>query len=330
MSLRAIPFLAILAIGLLLPTDLSAVEQVDSAAQQLQLELAALYERLHDWEKAEAQLLAATNGPSAELRGRALAGIEKVRKKAKSSNDSSSLKLGDFYARQEMWSEAERHYLDAAKDGSEATQKLALQGLKHVRGQTPRSRLAEDLNPRFDIFSGLISRGLAIIGVAILVLAIHGTVKIRRRIEVLPFVASSEMAGAQIIYWLGHSQAMVQSVGALPSPTGMTGPSVLPYLQLPGLAEKLPELGEIAVAGVKVPVGELLQRLSRPRVRVSGGWITDAANGRAFAEFKRRRGFSRYESYAMIKRNIPPHRQDQELELFAYDILIKAAETYVS
>lgn len=332
MRLGVFSVLAMLAAWVLLPVVLPAAEQADPAVQQRQLDLAELFERIHDWGKAEAQLMEAAQGPSEELRKRALEGIERVRKLAESSDGSSSLKLGGFYERREMWSEAEKHYLAAAQGDSEEVQGVALKGLKRVRDQMPWSRLAEDLRPRFDILSGLISRGLAVIGaLAILLLlgmAIRGVLEIRRQIEVLPFVASNEATGAQLTYWLSHSQAMVQTAGALPSPAGTT--SVLPYLQLPGLAEKLPELGDIPIGGVKLPAGELLQRLGRPRVRISGGWITNDPHGWAFAEFKRRRGLSRYESYAIIKRDIPATRLDQELELFAYHILIKAAETYVS
>lgn len=334
MCLRGISVLAILAVWLLLPLSLSATEQADMAIQQLQLKLATLYERMHDWEKAEAEFLEAAKGPSEKLREQSLGGIERVRKNAENSNNSSSLKLGDFYARQKMWSEAEKYYLSAAEDGSEGVQRLALEGLKSVRDQIPRSRLAEDLKLRSDIFSGFISQGLAIVGVliilALLVMAIRRVREIRRGIEVLPFVASSESTGAQFSYWLGHTQAIIRSASTLPRAAGAKGTFVLPYLQLPSLAEQLPELGEIDLAGVKVPVGELLRRIGRPRVRVSGGWVTDNTNGRVFAAFERRRGLSHYELYATIERDVPAKQQDQELELFAYQLLMKAVETYDS
>jgi hypothetical protein len=331
MRLHGSTVLATLALWLLLPADLLTIEKADPAIQQQrQMELAALYERLHAWDKAEAQFVEATQGPSKDLKEQALQGIERVRKLAARSGDRSSLRLGSFYERQAMWSEAEQHYLTAAKEGSESVQRLALDGLKRVRARIPRNRWAKDFGEWFDISSGLITRGLAVVGALVgLSLALRYILKVRRRIEILPFAASNETAGFQIKYWLGHAQAMIQTAGALPSPAGMTG-SLLPYLRLPELAEKLPELGEIAIAGFKVSARELLQGLAQPRVRVSGSWIVGAPNGKTFARFERRRRFSRYESYATIKRDIPGSQQDQELELFAYHILIKAAETYVS
>ncbi len=328
MHLRGITILAVLAIGLLLPADLPTAEKADPAIQQQrQMELAALYERLHAWHEAEAQFVAAAQGPSEELRKQALQGIERVLKFAAGSSDSSSLKLAEFYEGQQMWNDAETHYLAAAKDASGEVRRLALEGLNRVRDRIPRNRL-EYNEQWFDILSGLVARVLAVVFFAVAVFLVAGSLyKVWNRIQVIPFAASSEAAGSQIIFWLGHLQTTVRSATALPSAARV---DLLPYLRLPELEEQLPDLGEIAIAGVKFSIRELLHRLVLPRVRVTGGWITGASQGKAFARFERRRKFSRYESYATIKRDIPVDRQDEELEVFAYHIWIKAVETYVS
>jgi len=332
MRLRGLCTLVIVAVWFLLPTGLRATEQADLAVQQSQLDLSAVFERLRDWGKAEAYLQEAAKGPSVKVRAEALKGIERVRNISERSVDNSSLKLANYYATQHLWSEAEKQYLAAAKDGTKEVQRRALEGLMRVRDKIPRIRFAEDLESGFDIVFGLIARMLGALTVlAVVMIAFQIVRQIQRRIEVLPFVVSNEANQAQITYWLSYAQAMVQSTNALPIAGRTTGPSsVLPYLQLPGLQEKLPDLGELSVSGVKLPVNELLQRFGRPRVRISGGWTCDASHGTAFAQLERRRGLFRYEPYASIKREIPVHWQDQELELFAYHILIKAAETYVS
>jgi len=337
MRLHPIPLLFLLANWLLAPSGLSAAEEPDSGVQQLQLEIAALYERLNDWEQAEKQLLAAAGGPSAELRERALEDLERVRQHAERSAESPNLELAWFYERRRLWREAEKHYLAAAAETSEEVRRIALEGLERVRPQMPLTGLAEDLEPiepRVEFVTALLAKGLAVVAFLavgfILVSAARGVIRARRQIEVLPFVANSSEGSAQIDYWLGRTRARCRAPQPFPGGPAAMSRMAFPYLRLPGLADHLPELDEVTLAGTKLPAGELLRKTKLPRVRVTGGWVFNESNGRVFAEFERRKGISRYEPVATIEREIPAKGQEHELELFAYDVLIQAARANAS
>lgn len=329
-----LPFVLVIC-WLLAPVGLAAAEGTDPSIQQLRLEIAGLYERLNDWEQAEEQLLVVAGGPSAELREQALKDLERIRHQAERSVESPNLELARFYERRRLWSEAEKHYLSAATETSSEVRRIALKGLERVRPQMLLSGLVEDfepIEPKVKFVTTSLGNALAAAGllavVVLLASAARGVFRVRRQIEVLPFVSSNSEGPARVDYWLARTRARCRASQPFPGSPAAMSRMPFPYLRLPGLADHLPQLDEIALAGTKLPAGELFRKTRHPRVRVTGGWILNESTGVVFAEFERRSGVSRYESVSSIERQIPAKDNEKELELFSYEVLIQAAMAY--
>lgn len=150
----------------------------------------------------------------------------------------------------------------------------------------------------------------------------------RRSIKVFPFLAQSDEASKEIVFWLAHARASLRSATPTPGAVLMVSYS-LPYVDLPGLPSDVPEIEDPSLGETKLPLKDLLTALGRPRVRISGGWTTGAAGGSAYAEIERRRRWHGCAVHSIVSHPLGHGAaQASDLEHFSCDVLIRAAKAH--
>jgi tetratricopeptide (TPR) repeat protein len=283
------------------------------------------YEGLGEWEKAEEQYLKAGNDPAPGVQEAALSSVVRVRRKFREQKRQASLASAKLLEDQERWKEAEQSYLDLLKADPAAANEIA-DALARLRPRLTGKRWSE----AFDESLAKVGRVLLVPSIALVIaIALRTIAKTRRSIQVLPFAADSDSGAKQMAFWLSNARAELRSpASTYPLSSKLT--SGLPFIQMPDLQESMVEVPELEVGGVKLPLKQLTRIVSIPRVRVSGGWTVGTTSGDAHAEVERRRWFA-FEVDSVAKRAIastPGSVQDRDLQLFAYDVLIKAGNAY--
>ena len=297
----------------------------DWTAEESALQSGELYEKLGEFSKAEQQFLAAAKATDPKLRTLALEGVKRTAERAQQARESGALVVADEYERRERWERARDAYADVVKTATGANLKRATDGMRRMQDRL----LWEDRASSFDTgvlwLGRILAAGLVVWWLARSTRSIWTT---RRSVKVFPFVAQKDEASKEIVFWLAYVRAKLRSATPTPGALLMVSYS-LPYMDLPGLPSDVPEIDDPTLGETKVPLKDFLNALGRPLVRISGGWTSGTAGGRAYAEIERRRLWHGYAVRGNVSRAIAQGpTQASDLELFSYDVLIRAAQAH--
>jgi hypothetical protein len=294
-------------------------------AEDSALQSGELYEVLRDYSKAEEQFLAAAKSTDFALRARAFEGLKRVAEHAQQFRESRALFVADEYARQEEWERARDAYGDVANTASEASLTRAIDGMRRMH-----ERLRwENRAATFDTTALWLGR-VAAVGLVVWWLGRLGRSirNARRSIRVFPFIGQQDETAQEILFWFAYVRAKWRAAAPTPGAVLMVS-YTLPYVDLPGLPSDVPEIGELTVGETTLPLKDLLSTWGRPLVRVSGGWTTGTPSGRVYAEIERRRRWHGYIVRTSVGRSVTPGAaQASDLELFSYDVLIRAVQAH--
>jgi tetratricopeptide (TPR) repeat protein len=308
------------------PASAAAPTQAPRNSDELSaLNAAEMYERLGEFEKAEEQFLVATRASNPSLQGRALAGLERAAESAREGRERRALAVAEEYERQKRWNLAGDAYADAVKTGTGFNTALAIDGLRRIHGQLLWEKMASDFDAKM-LWLGRVAGVSLVLWWAWRVTQSVWTV--RRSIKVYSFVTQSDEASKQIIFWLAYARAGMR--GATPTPGTVLMVSYnLPLVDLPGFPSDVPEVEDPTLGDTKLPLKDLFSAWGRPRIRVTGGWISSDGGGQAYAEVERRQLLRRYAVRSTITKAIRGGAsQVSDLELFSYDVLIRATQAH--
>ncbi len=238
-----------------------------------------------------------------------------------------ALRIARAYYHSGDLQKAEEAYVVAARMGADASLTAkALNEMDEVRTAERRSWLASAWDKALSL-----DAAKAVAAVVLLYWLLRGfmSARLRRaRIQVVPFIADSDGAARQLVFWVAQARANLRS-GAPIRGTVLMVASDLPAADLPGLPSDVPELQDPTLAGTQLPLTALFGACGRPKARVTGGWVGGDAGGRAYAEIELR-ARSGYTRYALVSRTVSPAgpHQQNDLELFGYDVVRQSADAY--
>ncbi len=226
------------------------------------------------------------------------------------------------YEKSGRWKDAEQMYLQAGRAGNTAAKQEALAGIGRVREKQRFSEAVET----FDRWIGYVAR---VVGLFVLGWIVWRLATISRGIRIAAFSSSDENIGKRLSFWICFVRD--QLISAEPRLDISPALMEIPYVLLPGLEDEIPDPAkDVEIGGTRLPLGDLLNLLRRPRVKVLGSWVVGTSSGRIYAEVRRRNWFS-YNSASEFTHSVPSATgdpQDQALELFAYDVFIRALTAY--
>jgi len=286
------------------------------------LEVARLYEGHGRWKEAEQEYLQAGRIGAPCVKKEALAAIERLRIHRPPDEENFEFELGQLYEGDHDWKDAEQHYAASAKDATKTVRDKALDAVKRMR----EHRLLDDYVEDFDRWAGYVAR---VLGLAFLFVVAWRFWKTRQAIEIMPFEAPSEEAIKRVIFSLSSArEALAGVLAPLLATTGTTVVDSIPLIILPGLENEFPDPAEdLEVGEIKLPLANWIRMFKSPRIRVFGRWSVGGITGTAQARILRRRRLFYYRESRTSSFSIPSAAgdpQDQQLSLFAYDVLIKA------
>lgn len=320
--------------GIVIPVS-QAKEGESLSLGQWQLAIAQAYEENGEFAKAEQHYLEAGQSAESDVRQQALEGLRRIL----SSRPHPLLEAGRFYEEQKLFDQAEKYYQQALAEENPEVRSQALEGIEQI--QQSFARCWTFWEARLINYG---SRILMLAAIALLVRVVLAFVLWCRRrrngIELMPFQASGdEAASSRLHFWLAYVRSQLQAHARRSETLNRhSSSSPLRYVVLPSpisagspplsLADALPDLGNVTFGGLKLPVRVLVAFLSRPRTRVSGGWMRSFGTGRAFAEIETRRVFRGYRQVESVSRPIPHDSPDRDLEVFAYEVFMKATASH--
>jgi tetratricopeptide (TPR) repeat protein len=295
------------------------------------------YEGLGEWEKAEEQYLKAGASATPDLRQSSLAGAIRVRENLRWQKRHTALISAKLLEDQERWKDAEQAYLNLLKSDPQTEREVTV-ALDRIRPHIPGPRWSE----AFDEYVAIIGRLLVVLAVLAIVLALWVSClavrKTRRSILLVPFSGATDESTKQIAFWMQRVRAELRSA-ALPLFSASGGslqnlpPSVesgFPFTGEVELQLETPEPPELEIGGIKLPLKQIMQFVSVPRVRVSGCWFIGQVTGNAYAEVERR-AWTKFVQHSIVRRAVvssPGADQDKDLRIFAYDVLMRASRAY--
>jgi tetratricopeptide (TPR) repeat protein len=292
-------------------------------AEESALLNAEFYERLGEFLKAEQEFVNATKAADPRIRARALAGIERALGRARQATAGTALSDADAYVRREEWDRALESLSAASRIATGDDQRRAIQGLQTVEQRLSWKRRAE----RFDAFVLWLGRIAAVALVTWWISRLIRSIRASRRsIKVFPFVAPKEEEAQEMAFWFALVRSKFRGAAPMPGAVLMVSYN-LPYVDLPGLPSDVPEIDDPTVGDTKLPLKDFMTHWGRPLVRISGGWSSAVTTGRAYAEVERRRFWHGYSVRSSVSRSIAAGAAT-DLELFSYDVLIRASEAH--
>ena len=269
--------------------------------------------------------MAAAKTSDPKLRALALDGVKRVVELAQKDRELNALAVAGEYERQQRWGPARDEYASVAKTATGALLTRAIDGMQRMH-----ARLGwQDRAATFD--GGLVWLG-RILGTFVMIWWLFRLARsiwtTRRSIKVFPFVGQSDQAAKEIVFWLAYVRASLRSAAPTSGAVLMSSWN-LPLIDLPGLeTSTVPQVEDPTLGGAKIPLKDLLSALGRARVRISGGLTSGTAGGRAYAEIERRR-WNGYAVHATVTQPLSAGAsQASDLELFSYDVLIRATEAH--
>jgi hypothetical protein len=294
--------------------------------QAFVLQAAQRFEQLKAWDKAADEYLKIDSSASPADRQAALEGLARVHQLAKTEKRDHALSVAGDLVKTEHWKEAEQVYIELMKSDASA-QPIAAERLERISPHWNNRRWPEWI----DEVALEIGRALLVLSIIIgLVVLWRATQSVRKTIQFLPISAPGDDAVRQLTFWLESVFNDLRSPAPV-LPLAPTLSSSLPFIALPGLAESVPDL-DLEVGGEKVPLKAIYDILAKPKARVNTSWYTGAMHtgglGSAAATVEKRRWFE-YAHFSSTRRNIDTTagaKQDHDLQLFAYAVLIEAAK----
>jgi hypothetical protein len=302
--------------------SLPAPGQCPDPPKQFHLQIAKQYEAEKAFDKARKEFLAAGESSCEGVRREAVAGIKRM-----PVTPDSELELGLFYESQGLWTEANAHFSKAAEiTDSPEVRRSAFDGLWRVNNA--QNRIAHRTMDFSDFWSAIVGRvigAIAVIWVVIVIIATmvgnHGALLVH------PFEGQKETA-EQVSVAFPAVQAHVSSVfGTVMLPEVVR--TVYPFVS-PRLGEMLPDQ-PFELGGVKLQNLSYVVRLfARPRFEVYGGVLKGESSDShlVYAQIWRRWMWLTSKMVTVVSRNVPvADPGNAELQLFVYDVLLKAHET---
>lgn len=300
------------------------VQRPAAAAEEAALRIATVYEELGEFAKSEEQYVIVARASESKLRDAGLEGLRRVRVRLRRDADNTALATAQEYERLGRWEQARDEYAAAIKAMTEPSRKAAIEGLR----KADRALSWERMNASTDSILLWLGKGVAallfVLWLPTVVVWIRTT---RASVKVFPFIAANEEAAKEILFWLAHARSTLR---ARPKPPPgavlMVAASSLPYIDLPHLPAQVAEIANLEFGAGKIGLKDALEVVARPQTRISGGWVGGPA-GSAYAELERRHWLE-YRFHSRVLRTIHDGNRAADLELFGYDVLIKAVEAH--
>jgi hypothetical protein len=296
--------------------------QCPDPPKQFHLEIAKQYEAGKAFDKATKEFLAAGESSCEGVRREAAEGLKRMPITA-----DSELELGLFYESQGLWTEADAHFSKAAEiTDSPEVRHAAFDGLWRVNNA--QNRIAHRTMDFSDFWSGIVGRVVGAVAVIWVVIVIIATMfGNHRALLVHPFEGQKETA-EQVSVAFPAVQAHVSSVfGTVTLPEVVR--TVYPFIS-PRLGEMLPDQ-PFELGGVKLQNLSYVVRLfARPRFEVYGGVLKGESSDShlVYAQIWRRWMWLTSKMVAVVSRNVPiADPGHAELQVFVYDVLLKAHES---
>jgi tetratricopeptide (TPR) repeat protein len=306
-----------------------ALAQPPSAlAEEAALRIADVYEELGEFAKAEEQFVVAARSSDSKLRESGLAGLRRVRAKARRDADEAALATAKEYERLGRWEQARNEYAAAVKVTTDSARQAAIDGLRRVDAELwwDRARAATD-SWLVWLGKGAAGAAAALLFVLWLPTAWSWIKTSRASIKVFPFIGPNDEAGKEVLFWLAYARSKLRAQ-PVPPPGAvlMAAASSLPYIDLPYLPPEVTEIANLDFGVGKVGLRDALQVVALPKTRVSGGWVP-GVGGRVYAELERRH-WLKYRFHSRLSRSVNAASQASDLELFGYDVLIQVIEAH--
>jgi hypothetical protein len=303
----------------------SATRVPPITAEQTALRLAGVYEEVHELAKAEEQFVMASRSQDPKLVDSAVEGLRRVRAKMRQEADETALATAKEYEHLGRWELAQSEYAAAIKATSGAVRQSAVDGLRKVDRELSWNRAATVT----DAWVLWVGKGVAVVLVVLWLPTVWSwVIASRGSIKVFPFIAPSDEAGKEILFWLAYARSKLR--GRPEPPPGavlMVAASSLPYIDLPNLPSEVTDIANLDLGTGKVGLKDALQVVARPKTRISGGWVRGTSGGLAYAELEARH-WRGYGFQSRVVQPISAAGQAADLELFGYDVLIHAVEAH--
>jgi hypothetical protein len=195
------------------------------------------------------------------------------------------------------------------------------------------------LQRRFDRWLQYAKYVAAVLALTSILLFCISYFRVWQSVEIAPFTEVGEKVQGRVAFLFSLVRARIRALSPLPASSispFLSSPPVL-LAALPSFRDEISELaGEVEIGGAKLPLGSILNICVKPRTKVTGGWSAPIAaavggvdtEGVAFATILRRARIFGHEPSAFVTRPIRPGSAYEDLETFAYDVYIKAAQSH--
>jgi tetratricopeptide (TPR) repeat protein len=302
----------------------AAVQPPSPAEEEAALRIATVYEDLGEFAKSEEQYVIVARASEPRLRDAGLQGLRRVRERLRRDADNTALATGQEYERLGRWEQARDEYAAAIKAMTEPGRKAAIDGFR----KADQALFWERSKTSGDSLLLWLGKGVAALLFVLWLPTVIAWIKTSRAsVKVFPFIAANDEAGNEILFWLAYARSTLR---ARPKPPPgavlMVAASSLPYIELPHLPAQVTEIANLEFGAAKIGLKDALQVIALPKTRISGGW-THGAAGSAYAELERRHWLE-YRFHSRVLRTIHDGNRASDLELFGYDVLIKAIEAH--